>query len=90
MQKVVPFVQPETQALRPGAKRDAVASAIRTLNLETEGLAQLATELGGGLAEPFEEAVRHCHRHRQKRPCRPQDRGHVRVDGHARFLRASE
>ena len=58
MQKVVPFVQPETQALRPGAKRDAVASAIRTLNLETEGLAQLATELGDGLAEPFEEAVR--------------------------------
>ena len=58
MQKVVPFVQPEIQALRPGAKRDAVASAIRTLNLETEGLALLATELGGGLAEPFEEAVR--------------------------------
>jgi arabinose-5-phosphate isomerase len=61
MQKVVPFIQPETNAPRTGTKREAaaaVASAIRTLNLETEGLAQLATELGGGLAEPFEEAVR--------------------------------
>lgn len=61
MQKVVPFVQPETKAVRPGAKREAgaaVASAIRTLNLETEGLALLATELDGALAEPFEESVR--------------------------------
>jgi arabinose-5-phosphate isomerase len=61
MQKVVPFIQPETSAPRTGEKREAaaaVASAIRTLNLETEGLALLATELGGDLAEPFEEAVR--------------------------------
>jgi arabinose-5-phosphate isomerase len=61
MQKVVPFVQPETKAVRPGAKREAgaaVASAIRTLNLETEGLALLATELDGALAGPFEESVR--------------------------------
>ncbi|HXE01863.1 MAG TPA: KpsF/GutQ family sugar-phosphate isomerase [Hyphomicrobium sp.] len=61
MQKVVPFIQPETNAPRTGEKREAaaaVASAIRTLNLETEGLALLATELGGDLAEPFEEAVR--------------------------------
>jgi arabinose-5-phosphate isomerase len=61
MQKVVPFIQPETKAPRTAAKGEAaaaVASAIRTLNLETEGLALLATELGAGLAEPFEEAVR--------------------------------
>jgi arabinose-5-phosphate isomerase len=61
MQKVVRFIQPETNAPRTGEKREAaaaVASAIRTLNLETEGLALLATELGGDLAEPFEEAVR--------------------------------
>jgi len=60
MQKVVRFIQPETNAPRTGEKREAaaVASAIRTLNLETEGLALLATELGGDLAEPFEKAVR--------------------------------
>jgi arabinose-5-phosphate isomerase len=60
MPKVVPFVQPDGNAAT-GAKRrldSPVASAVRTLNMESEGLAQLARDLQGPLAEPFEEAVR--------------------------------
>jgi arabinose-5-phosphate isomerase len=55
MQKVVPFLQPEAAKQAP---ETPVASAVRTLNLETEGLAQLAKELEGTMAEPFVEAVR--------------------------------
>ena len=36
----------------------AVTSALRTLKLENEGLAQLATELKGPMAAPFADAVR--------------------------------
>lgn len=60
MPKVVPFVQPDGKAAT-GTKRrldSPVASAVRTLNIESEGLAQLAKELQGPLAGPFEEAVR--------------------------------
>jgi arabinose-5-phosphate isomerase len=60
MQKVVPFLLPETKGAPSAEMRETAApvvSAVRTLNLESEGLAQLVNELGGGLAAPFEEAV---------------------------------
>jgi arabinose-5-phosphate isomerase len=60
MSKVVPLIQPEINAPRAGSKREVeapVASAVRTLNIESEGLAQLASELGGAMAGPFEDAV---------------------------------
>ena len=44
-----------------GGKREAsslLASAIRTLDLESEGLAAVREALGNGLAGPFAEAVR--------------------------------
>jgi len=59
MPKVVPFRRPRTKpsgSTRPNAAT-AVASAVRTLNLESEGLTQLAKELDGPLAEPFEDAT---------------------------------
>lgn len=61
MPKVVPFRRPRARASDSTARTNAgtaVASAVRTLNLESEGLAQLAKELDGPLAGPFEEAVR--------------------------------
>ena len=61
MQKVVPFAQPKGKAGRPAADNRVgapIASAVRTLNLEGEGLAQLAKELEGAMAGPFEETVR--------------------------------
>jgi arabinose-5-phosphate isomerase len=61
MQKVVPFIQPEPGEGRTASKRQQgapLASAVRTINLETEGLAQLGRELDGAMAAPFEEAVR--------------------------------
>jgi arabinose-5-phosphate isomerase len=60
MQKVVPFPQPGNKRPRSAAARagqSAVASAVRTLNLESEGLAQIAAMLAGELAGPFREAV---------------------------------
>jgi arabinose-5-phosphate isomerase len=39
----------------------AVTSAVRTLTLEKDGLAQLAGELQGPMAAPFAEAVRRLH-----------------------------
>jgi arabinose-5-phosphate isomerase len=60
MPKVIPFRQPRTKA--SGATKAnieaPVASAVRTLNLESEGLVQLAKELDGPLARQFEEAMR--------------------------------
>jgi arabinose-5-phosphate isomerase len=61
MPKVVPFRQPRFKPTGAGSKANAeapVASAVRTLNLECEGLAQLAKDLDGTLAAPFNEAVR--------------------------------
>jgi arabinose-5-phosphate isomerase len=61
MPKVVPFRIPRTKPAGSGSKADAdtaVASAVRTLNLESEGLVQLAKELNGPLARPFDEAMR--------------------------------
>jgi arabinose-5-phosphate isomerase len=61
MPKVVPFLQTKPKGQGAAAKRQAeanVASAVRTLNLESQGLAQLAADLGGVLAAPFEEAMR--------------------------------
>ena len=71
-----------------GLKRDrllrddrgaAIASATRTLQLETEGLSALKAALAGDLVDSFAEAVEvlrslsrpgHRHRHGQERPCR--------------------
>jgi arabinose-5-phosphate isomerase len=62
MPKVVPFRRPRARpSSGSNAKTNAgtaVASAVRTLNLESEGLAQLAKELDGPLAGPFDEAMR--------------------------------
>ena len=61
MPKVVPFRRPRTKPTGSGTKANvetSVSSAVRTLNLESEGLTQLAKELDGPLAGPFEEAMR--------------------------------
>jgi arabinose-5-phosphate isomerase len=61
MAKVVPLHQPKMKGQGIAGKREAeahVASAVRTLNLESQGLAQLAAELDGILAAPFAEAMR--------------------------------
>jgi arabinose-5-phosphate isomerase len=39
----------------------AVTSAVRTLTLESDGLAQLATELRGSMSLPFADAVKRLH-----------------------------
>ena len=76
-----------------------VASALRTLDLECDGLSLLRQALSTTMARAFEEALqataaaarpRHRHRHRQERPRRPEDRGHVRLDRHAGLLRAPD
>ena len=61
MQKVIPFQLPEGE--RRDAEREAdeatpISSALRTLNLGAEGLAQLASEIAGPMAPAFDEAVR--------------------------------
>jgi arabinose-5-phosphate isomerase len=61
MPKVVPFRQLRTKPSGTGTKANVeanLASAVRTLSLESEGLVQLAKELEGPLAGPFEEAMR--------------------------------
>ncbi len=61
MAKVVPFRGAGAKASASSAKsgvKASVASAVRTLNLESEGLVQLASELNGELAGPFDEAMR--------------------------------
>lgn len=60
MPKPVPLTQPDTKSRR--SSRDkvteaAVLSAVRTLKVESEGLTQLAGELGGAMAAPFAAAV---------------------------------
>ena len=52
-------------------------------------------QLGGPVAEALRllkeaRGARHRFRHRQERARRPEGRGHVRLDGHAGVLRASE
>jgi arabinose-5-phosphate isomerase len=61
MAKVVPFHQPGAKSSGNGAKASMeanLASAVRTLGLESEGLVRLAKELEGPLAAPFEDAMR--------------------------------
>jgi arabinose-5-phosphate isomerase len=61
MQKVVPFQLPEADRPRPAADTDEttpISSALRTLNLGAEGVAQLAREVAGPMATAFDEAVR--------------------------------
>src|SRR6185312_9611752 len=59
--KVVPFQQLGAKSSGNGAKTSMeanLASAVRTLSLESEGLVRLAKELEGPLAAPFEDAMR--------------------------------
>lgn len=52
------LVVPKTKTTATRKPAASVASAIRTLNLEGEGLAQLAQGLSGAMAQPFAEAVK--------------------------------
>ena len=89
------------QALRPTPTpiettfSPAVASALRTIETERDGLACLMEAIGNGLGVAFTEAVsriaprqgpRHPHRHGKVRPCRAQDRSDARLDGNAGAL----
>lgn len=60
MQKVIPFQLPDGER-RAGASEPCdttpIASALRTLNLGSEALAQLARDVSGPMAPAFEEAV---------------------------------
>jgi arabinose-5-phosphate isomerase len=61
MQKVVPFQLPEGDRQRPATdtgEATPISSALRTLNLGAEGVAQLAREVAGPMAAAFDEAVR--------------------------------
>ncbi len=61
MTKVVPLSAHGSKARKPsaaGASAATIESAIRTLGLESEGLAQLAAELKGPMAQSFAQAVR--------------------------------
>lgn len=61
MPKVIPLRPLGSKPSAAGAKSSAeanLASAVRTLRLESEGLAQLAKELDGPLAGPFDDAMR--------------------------------
>ncbi|MFT3729893.1 MAG: KpsF/GutQ family sugar-phosphate isomerase [Hyphomicrobium sp.] len=62
MQKVVPFQLPDGDRRGPDTAPDnettPISSALRTLNLGAEGLAQLAREMSGPMAASFDEAVR--------------------------------
>ena len=62
MQKALTPDQPAVRRKPKPAKARkataAVASAVRTLTLEGDGLAQLAAELNGEMAEPFANAVK--------------------------------
>jgi arabinose-5-phosphate isomerase len=61
MQKVIPFQLPEPERRETASDRDEttpISSALRTLNLGAEGLAQLAREVTGPMAPAFDEAVR--------------------------------
>ncbi|MET0640404.1 MAG: KpsF/GutQ family sugar-phosphate isomerase [Hyphomicrobium sp.] len=60
MQKVIPFQLPEadrrTQADQ-NTETTPISSALRTLNLGAEGIAQLAREVSGPMADAFDKAV---------------------------------
>lgn len=62
MQKVIPFQLPEGDRRgTPVGESDEstpISSALRTLNLGAEGIAQLAQEVAGPMAAAFDEAVR--------------------------------
>jgi arabinose-5-phosphate isomerase len=61
MQKVIPFQLPEGERREAESETDEttpISSALRTLNLGAEGLAQLANEVAGPMAPAFDEAVR--------------------------------
>ncbi len=60
MQKVIPFQLPEGERRGPTSESDEttpISSALRTLNLGAEGLAQLAREVAGPIAAAFSDAV---------------------------------
>lgn len=60
MQKVIPFQLAEGERRGPASESDEttpITSALRTLNLGAEGLAQLAREVSGPMASAFDEAV---------------------------------
>jgi arabinose-5-phosphate isomerase len=61
MSKAISLSATESKARKIASRPRAsapVASGVRTLDLESEGLAQLASELKGAMARPFAEAVR--------------------------------
>ncbi len=79
------------------AANSHIASALRTLDTEAEGVAALAAAMSDGLGAPFVAAVEtirggarpgHRHRHGQVRSRGAQDRRHARFDRHAGLLRA--
>lgn len=60
MQKVIPFQLPEGERRDPACITDEttpISSALRTLNLGSEALAQLANEVSGPMSAAFGEAV---------------------------------
>ncbi len=82
---------------REEAPHPSIASALRTLDIDREGLAALAAAMRDGLGNPFIAAVdkirsrarpRYRHRHGQIRPRRPQDRRDIRFHRYAGVLRA--
>ncbi len=61
MQKVIPFQLPEgdrRETIGEANETTPISSALRTLTLGAEGLAQLANEVAGPMAAAFDEAVR--------------------------------
>ena len=59
MQKVIPFQLPEGREAESEADETTpISSALRTLHLGAEGLAQLANEVAGPMGPAFDEAVR--------------------------------
>ena len=85
--------------LRRDDHGEAIESATRTLQFETEGLSALKAELGRrcATASPRRSSMmrglprpRHRHRHGQERPCRPEGGRDPLLDRHARLFRASE
>ncbi|HML30906.1 MAG TPA: KpsF/GutQ family sugar-phosphate isomerase [Hyphomicrobium sp.] len=60
MQRVIPFQLPEGERRAPAEDTDEttpISSALRTLNLGAEALAQVAREVAGPMAAAFEDAV---------------------------------
>src|SRR3569623_1018587 len=59
MQKVIPFQLPDAERRTPAADDETtpIASALRTLNLGVEGVAQLAREIAGPMGSAFSDSV---------------------------------